>query len=351
MLGAFYLAVRCDGAGARTRLALGAVLGLSLLHHRMIVFAVPGIALWLWTGTAAKDRLKVAGHVAAGAVLGAIPFVVLCAVASRSPPPGTADTLRWWFEDVFMGGERNAQFILDEGKKGLGTSAAYLAKWFVFNLPGPALVLGVAGFFASSRRVALFLATEAAAHVWFPLRYDWTGDQYTFLIPLYPVFGIAAGMAVARLEERRGPAAATWAAASAAAAPLALYLVLGLTPLATRVFPGLTQDAARRTLVPVRTGDRWSRDWCAERLARVPQGAVLHADWGDGQVYRYLQESEGLRRDVKVEIWIRDLVVGDGRGEEWVSVLPFTTEPPKKVARAVPRLEPRGDGLFRVKPE
>src|SRR5207244_988723 len=41
MLGAILLAIASDSDGARARIALGAVLGLSLLHHRMIVFTVP----------------------------------------------------------------------------------------------------------------------------------------------------------------------------------------------------------------------------------------------------------------------------------------------------------------------
>lgn len=351
LLGSMLLAVASDTGGARTRLALGAVLGLAMLHHRMIVFAVPGLFLWVWTGTAAKERVRAAGEVACGAVLGAVPFVVLCAVASRTPPAGTESPFWWWFRDVFMGGDRNADFLLGTGRKGLAASALYLGRWLVFNLPGPALVLAAAGFASGGRRAALLLGAEAAAHLWFPVQYDWTGDQYTFLIPLYPVLAVAAGIGVGRIEERGRRGLAVGAAAAAGLAPVVLYAVLGFTALGPRALPGLTEAAARATIVPVRAGDRTPRDRCAARLASLPQGARLHADWGDGQVYLYLQEAEGLRRDVKVDVWNTTIRLGDGSGEEWLSMLPFTREPPKAVAAVLARLEPRGDGLFRVRPK
>jgi hypothetical protein len=348
MLAAMLLAVAADEGRPRTRVALGVVLGLSLLHHRMIAFSVPGIVWWMWTGVAAKERARAALEVVGGALLGAVPFVVLCVVASRTPPADVTNRAWWWFEDVFMGGERNAGFLLGAGRKGLAASATYLGRWLVFNLPGPALALAAYGFATAGRRVAVFLGLLAVANAWFPLRYDWTGDQYTFLIPLYPVLALAAGVGVGRIVERRGARAASWAIGLAAAVPLVLYGALGLTDLGARALPGLTPEAARSTLVPVKSFDRTSRDWCAERLARLPRGAFLHADWGDGQIYRYLQETAGMRPDVSVDVWNVHVRVGDGSGEEWLSVLPFTRALPKAVAEVRDRLEPRGDGLFRV---
>ncbi len=350
MLCAILLAIASDTGSVRTRVALGAVLGLSLLHHRMIVFAVPGLVLWTWTGTPARERLRAFLQVAAGAALGAVPFVVLCAVASRTPPEGEASPFWWWFRDVFMGGDRNADFLLGAGRKGAAASALYLGRWLVFNLPGPALLLAVFGFASAGRRIALLLGAEAVAHVWFPMQYDWTGDQYTFLIPLYPILALAAAVGVGRLVERGSRRLAAAATIASALAPVALYGILGFTPLGPRALPGLTEEAARSTIVPVRTGDRTSRDWCAARLAALPPGARLHADWGDGQVYLYVQEAQRLRRDVTVNVWNTTIRLGDGAGEEWVSVLPFTREPPKAVAAVMDRLDSRGDGLFRVRP-
>lgn len=351
MLAAIVLAIRSDAGGARTRVALGVVLGLSLLHHRMIAFTVPGLVLWTWTGAAAGRRLRALGEVALGAALGAVPFVVLCVAASRTPPPDVPSAAWWWIQDVFLGGERNAGFVLGAGRKGFGESAAYLGRWIVFNLPGPALALAFAGFFVAGRRVALFLGVLAACHAWFPLRYDWTGDQYTFLVPLYPVLALAAAVAVGRIAEKRGPRAAGVAAAASAASPLALYGVLAFTSLGASALPGLTPDAVRATILPVRSGDRFPRDWCARRLDSLPPNALLHCDWGDGELYLYLQRAEGLRRDVTVEVWNTTIRLGDGAGEEWLSVLPFTRELPKPVAAVRRRLEPRGDGLFRVAPQ
>lgn len=349
MLGAILLAVVADAGGAKARYAVGVVLGLSLLHHRMIVFTVPGLALWMWTGTPAKERLRGIGHVVVGGLVGAIPFVVLCVVASRSPPAGVENRAVWWFKDVFMGGEENAQYMTGDGKKGLVGSAVYLARFVVLSLPGPALLLAAAGFAAAGRRVALCLGVLVAANCWFPLRYDWTGDQYTFLIPLYPLLAVAAGVAVGRIRETRGARTAALATAGVVLAPVVVYAGCAFTSLGGRLLPGLRPEAARTFFWPVRMGDSRSRDWCAERLAGLPPNARLHADWGDGEVYLYLQAAQGLRRDVTIEVWNKDVVLGDGRGEEWLSMLPFTREPPAPVAKVLARLEPRGDGLFRVK--
>ena len=349
LLAALLVAVLADSGGVRARWALGAVLGLSLLHHRMIVFAIPGIVWWMWTGVPAGQRGRAVRDVLFGVLAGALPFVVLCLLKSRSPPPETASRVWWWFEDVFMGGERNASFVLGEGRKGMLASAVYLGRWLVFNLPGPALLLAVAGFLRAPRRAGAFLGVLTLASAWFPLRYDWTGDQYTFLIPRYPVLAIAAGIAVARAAERR-PRLAAALLASVAAAPLLLYGVLAGTDLGPRTFPGLSPSAARDMLWPPRTGDREPLEWSAERLRALPPAAHLHADWGDGQVFLYLQEARGLRPDVRVEVWNWKIKLGDGSGEEWVSALPFQRELPKAVAAVRDRLEPRGDGLFRVKP-
>lgn len=348
LVGALLLALAADGGSARPRVALGVLLGLSLLHHRMIAFAVPALAWWVVTGAPRGGRLRALAQVAAGGVAGAVPFAVLCVSASREPPEDAA-AFAWWFRDVFLGGERNADLMLG-GKKGLGESALYLAQWVVFNLPGPALLLAGAGFLAAGRRVAVLLALLVVAHAWFPLRYDWTGDQYSFLLPLYPVLGIAAGVAVGAIERRRGAGAARLAFGAVALAPPALYVLLAATPLAERALPRLTPSEARARLLPVRTGDTSPRDLCARRLASVPPGATLHADWGDGQVYLYLQAAEGLRRDVTVRVWNTTIRLDDGSGEEWLSVLPFTRELPAPVAAVRARLDPRGDGLYRVLP-
>lgn len=351
LAGAVLCAVVADGGSTRARFAVGALLGLSLLHHRLMAFAVPGLVLWVVTGAPAGRRVRAFGEVVLGALAGAVPFAILCIVAPRTPPAGVEGGFGWWFRDVFMGGDQNAAFVMGAGSKGLASSAWYVARWLVFNLPGPALALAVLGLVAAPRRIGASLAVLVAAGLWFPLRYDWTGDQYTFLVPLYPVLAIAAALGLARLERTRGPRATACVALACAAAPVVLYGVVAWTGLAGRLLPGLTPDAARRTALPTHTGDRTPEMWCRARLAALPPGAHLHADWGDGQVCLYLQESEGLRRDVRIDVWNVSIRLGDGRGEEWVSALPFTKELPHAVREALPRLEPKGDGLFRVRPQ
>jgi hypothetical protein len=314
-----------------------------------MAFAVPGLLLWVVTGAPQGRRVRAFGEVAAGALAGAVPFAVLCLAAPPVPPTGAEGGIGWWFRDVFMGGEQNASFVLGDGRKGLAASAVYLGRWVLFNLPGPALALAAFGLLSAPRRIATSLAVLVAAGIWFPLRYDWTGDQYAFLTPLYPVLALAAALGVARIERSGGPRAAAGAAIACAAAPVLLYGLLAWTGLAARLLPGLTPEAARSAVLPTHTGDRTPETWCRARLAALPAGARLHADWGDGQVYLYLQEAEGLRRDVQVVVWNVAIRLGGDRGEEWVSALPFTRAVPRPVREVLPRLEPKGDGLFRVR--
>jgi hypothetical protein len=353
-LAALVVAVDYDGSSRRHRVLLGAILGLSLLHHRIIAFSVPGIAAWTWIRTPAPARWRAARDTLVGFLLGAVPFAVLCAVASRSPPADCTNPVTWWFEDVFLGGEQNAAFMLVEQHKTLAQSAAYLGRWLAFNLPGPGLALAGYGFVAARRSAPrgtlTLLALLVAANLWFPLRYDWTGDQYSFLVPLYPVLAIAAGIGAGRIAAVRGAAPAAVCALACAAAPVALYCVLALTPLGERAFPGLNASAVRTLCLPVRAADTSARDVCRSRIGSLPRDAVLHCDWGDGQVYLYLQEREGLRPDVEVRIWYRSVRTGAPQGrEEWVSVLPFTRAMPQVLAPVADRLEPAGDGLFRVR--
>ena len=58
-----------------------------------------------------------------------------------------------------------------------------------------------------------------------------------------------------------------------------------------------------------------------------------------------------MRRDVTVRIFVDKIVFPDADGrEQWLSVLPLTRDLPRRVAPVRERLEPMGNGLYRVRP-
>lgn len=349
------LTLDAAGGSRRARVALGVVAGLSLLHHRMIAFAGPGVVACLVAGlwrVPAADRVRRLLEIAAGFVAGVLPFVILCVVASRAPPEGTTDPAAWWFRDVFMGGDANAEHVLGAGKRSTAANALYLVRWIGFCIPGPGLVLAAAGFLRllrTRRDHALLFGLLLPVHLVFPLRYDWTGDQFAFLTPVYPILALLAAAGVPALADRFGARAAVRTGVAAIVIPPALYVALAWTPLGDVVFPGRTPEARERLVAPWHADERPATTRGRPLLSGLPQGALLHCDWGDGQVFRYLQIVEGLRTDVEVRIWYGTMRPG-GAASEWVAALPGRTPLPRAVEAVKDRLVPAGDGLYELKP-
>jgi hypothetical protein len=363
LLGAILLALlvtsRETARSPRAQIAFGALLGLSFLHHRMAAFAVPAFAVQqalLLRGPAAERPLRrPLGRMALGFAVGVLPFAVLCAVASRSPPPATQSPALWWFRDVFLGGDQNAAHLFGGGRRGVVGNALYIGKWLAYDLPGPALLLAGWGLARlvrdrARRADAWLFALLLPILVVFPFRYDWTGDQFSFLVPLCVVATPLVAVGVAALETRRGPRAARAALAAVVAAPLLVSVAIAFTPAGERLLPGLDADARRLLAFPVRAGHDAPERLGRARLAALPQDAVLHADWGDGQVYLYLQDVERVRPDVTVRIWYgaRPRLLGGAR-EEWLAEMPGFREPSAALRSVRELLEPRGDGLWRVR--
>ena len=324
----------------------------SLLHHRMAFFAAPGLLVWLLAGAPPGTRWRSLGRATAGFALGAIPFIALCVVASRSAPSDADNPALWWIKDVFMGGDSNAGFLLGAGRKTALESGVYLGKWLIFNLPGVTLLVAGWGFLrahrAAGKGVAVALWVLVATHLVFPFRYDWTGDQYAFLVPLYPIasLGVALGIGHLELAGRRGLARVM--TGLVIVAPTTLYVFLGSTSFGPQLLPGLEEAAARKFFLPIRLSDHEPEVWCRNNMLRLPNAAVVHCQWGDGKVYQYLQQVEGLRLDLKFEIWFGDKIPLRHvfQIDEWVSVAPGRVELPPQVRATIDRLEDRGGGLF-----
>lgn len=354
---ALLLAVREAPHARGARLAFGALVGISFLHHRMTAFALPGLAVYLWIALrrapAAVCALRRAADIAVGLAAGLLPFVVLCFAASRSPPPGADGGLAWWFNDVFLGGDQNAQHLLGSGSKSVVQNLAYVTKWIVYDLAGPALVLAAWGFVRAARRDAAdawMFGVLLLLHLVFPFRYDWTGDQFSFLIPFFVTAAPLVAEGAAGVRERWGRGAERAAVAGTVAVPAALALVLAFTPLGARLVPGLAPEARRLLVLPIRAGDDRPGATCRARLGALPAGVRLHADWGDGQVYLYLQAVERLRTDVEVSIWYGrgPALLRDGR-DEWVSAMPGALAVPDAIRSLGDAVEPRTEGLWQAR--
>ncbi|MCE9636393.1 MAG: glycosyltransferase [Planctomycetes bacterium] len=292
------------------RFALGAMLGLSFLHHRMTAFAAPGIAVLAFAGRREPEDLRglrgLLVDLLVGFGIGIVPFAVLCATASRPAPPDAGNAFAWWFSDIFLGGGKNAEHLFGSGKRTFGGNLAYVGRWVVYNLPGPALGLAGWGILRLRRlRPVAFWAflVFLPLHLAFPFRYDWTGDQFSFLVPVYVLAALLVAVGVAGVEARWGSRCAKWAAAATGLAPACVAVVLAFTSVGERAFPAITRAARIGLVLPLRAGDTSPRDVCRRNLDRLPVGAVLHTDWGDGQVYLYLQRVDHLREDVEIRIW------------------------------------------------
>ena len=355
---AILLALHAGGGNPAACMRVGLVLGVSTLHHRLIYFAVPGLMLWLWTTTPRDMRMRCFLRWGLGLLIGALPFALLCIFNSRTPPPGTENPAWWWVQDVFLGGTSNARAIMGEGKTSAVRSAVYLVQFIGLNLPGPALLLAGYGLVVvrkyCGKRVAWPLWTLAFLHLVFPFRYDWTGDQYAFLVPLYPVLALAVAIAVGRIGELRGPRLAAGAAWACALAPPIVYATLAFTSLGEAALPRVSRDWARAYFLPIRLGDRAPETFGERVLSRMEGGDLLHAGWGDGMVFRYLQEVEGAAPGVRIKLWFRDqLNLHDHvERQEYVSVYPRNAQLPSPVQRVRSRLEPvdgmAEERLFRV---
>jgi hypothetical protein len=357
LLLALFLAATSCAASRRARIAFGFLLGFSFLHHRMTAFAVPGLAAIVLAGALRRPDARglrgLVADVAVGLAPGLIPFAVLCVAASRAPPPGTDATFGWWFADVFLGGEENTRHLFGAGVRSFGGNVVYVLRWIVYCLPPPALVLAALGLrrlVAARRDEAWGYALLLPLLLLFPFRYDWTGDQFSFLIPVYVVAAPLVAVGVAAVAARWGRRAAAVAAVSTGAVPAAVALLLAFTPLGSRLFPGLDDEARRVLVLPVRMGHERPRTFALANLERVPQGALLHADWGDGQVYRYLQQVDHVREDVEVRIWYGARPDLGRRDVEFLSAMPGRKGGAPVVLRLGNRLEDLGGGLHRVRP-
>ncbi len=332
-------------APSRSRaLIAGALMGTALLHHRvasaLILVAPLAIAL-----TTPRDQMRAALRDAA---IGCVPGIVVTALLVSAAAPGGLD--RSFVRSWLIGAPSNATFLL-RPIASLGERIAYVVKWIAFDTAGIVAVLGVLGLPAFVRRLgrrrAVCVGALVALSLAMPLQFDGVGDRHVFLVALYPVVAVSAGCAVQALNSGR---ARMTAAAAVLVVPLVVFGVAASRPVAPRLLPGLTRDAATEFLLPIRCDSAGSSAWAREVLRIVPDGQIVHAEWGAAAALELVQRLDGVRPDVTV---VRGLPSGDalaeaGEGGAWCAMMPIWADPRSRLPSAAASTVAGSEWVFHV---
>ncbi len=353
LLGALTAATAVAALAARRyptlELGAGALAGLAASHHRAALVLIPLGALWLSAAAASSRRRIAAFRFTVGVLLGCVPLFILVAMeASRDP----STPLTVLLHKVVFGAARNADLFF-ASERSLSASLVYVAKWLVFNLPGPALAAVAIGWACVARdhgrRAALGVGVVLASLSVLPLRFDGVGDRYALIVPLYPLVALLAGIGVQQVASRR----TGWGigmAVSCALAPMAVYMALGATDLGPRVLPRLRAAAATEFFIPSRWGAMGSSIWARETLDAIPIGGTIFAEWGAGGALDYARRIDGIRVDVRV---VRHMPasaspVGVGTANSFVALTPIWSDESARLATTGVRAERVGPSLYRL---
>ena len=302
----FQLGLLLLALGARHRPAeavtLGLLAGLSLNHHRLVLAGLVPLLLWLFLVTPMDRRRALTGRVLSGLAVGAIPLLVLCVLAppsSLTPPQGVSPW-RHWFDRALLGGSWSAGLLEAGAGKPLAANVAYTLRTVAFCFPSPALLLAPLGLFSllrARRATGVLLTLLLVAFGAAGMRFGWTGDQYSFLLPLQPLVAILAGAGLALLP---GRSVATQLLAASLLLPVPVYAGLAHGPPGELLLPRAGPTLRAELLWPGKAGYDLPERWCRARLTEVENDALLVSQWGEGTVFEYLIEIDGLRPDVGV---------------------------------------------------
>ena len=269
--------------------------------HPLALTFVPGFAVLVLGTRAPRDRLAIPVLAVTGLILAAYVF-------QRS----TSLTGTGFSASEFVAGLRSVT------PRRFALWAGFLGYQFLALLP-----LALTGLVATWRKdpvLGLFSVLAYVGSISFGFAFP-VADYYVFYIPSYllVVFWIAQGARA--LWERMGrPRAFGPALLALALLPIPVYATVpgileraGTSPVPVRTIP--YRDNLRFFLDPPLNGDQGARRFGEEVFAALPESAAVLADWTPFQVFRYLQEVEGRRRDVVLE----EIMVPGGQAR-WVRV-------------------------------
>ncbi|HUX76927.1 MAG TPA: DUF2723 domain-containing protein [Anaerolineae bacterium] len=295
-----------ESRSPRTLELAALIYGLSLTHHRTMIFFLPSSLLFVWLTD--RSVFRKARFLITLLALVAVPQVLYLYIPWRAPvtpylhvelaPDRTLslyDNTLGGFLGFVMGemfrGELGVQAPLLEG---LSSATELLLRQF--GLAGVALgvvglvrlVLGLAGL--PARSTLALLGLSYAALLGFTLVYN-VGDIHVFYTPSYIIFALWIAVGMAWLVDVVRSAGHGGFSVSRRAGYYLLLALLALLPLSAfwNNYPSV--DKSR---------DYRAREWAEEILAQpIPQGAILVSnDRNEITPLLYLPHVEGQRPDL-----------------------------------------------------
>lgn len=287
-------------------LALVALLnGLGVSNHNlaMLMWPVYGVMAvrWWWAWGAVRWR---AIAVAAGALaVGMLPVLALCVDDYL-----THGNVRTTVESFLFGHYGSKVTNVSNVGALFGRAVAMTA----LSFPTPVIFLLFPGLVVLRRVVKApigwVIIGSTIAHGLFAVRYD-VPDQHTFLLPTYVLFAMLAAVGMDAVFDRcRAKTVVIVVGLLSMVGPL-VYATA--PPVLKRFAPDLR---APKRNVPYRDRFTWfyhpwrcgydgTERFARETLVSLPQGAWLVVDTTLSPPLNYLQVSESLRRDVRLESW------------------------------------------------
>jgi len=295
-----------ESRSPRTLQLAALVYGLSLTHHRTMIFFLPPALLFVWLTD--RSVFRKARFLLGLLALVAVPQVLYLYIPWRAPltpylhvelaPDRTLNL----YDNTLGGFVRFAMGEMFRGELGVraplleGLTAAAVLLLRQFGLAGVALgVLGlvrlVLGLASPTVRSSLaLLGLSCLAMVGFTLVYN-VGDIHVFYTPSYIIFALFMGVGMAWLVDVVRSAGHGLFAVGRRAGYYTLFALLALLPVTAfwANYPGVD-----------RSGDLEARAWAEEVLAQpLPQGAILVSnDRNEITPLLYLQHVEGQRPDL-----------------------------------------------------
>jgi hypothetical protein len=254
------------------------------------------LAILLLPGRPARP-LSLALRVAAGTLLGAVPYLLLFFHTYSGPlAHSVADALFGTFTPHLPG----------QGIPHLPRLLLYELRFLILDFAGPQLLLLGIGI-AALRRHTLPPAVPlglVAAGVVAPLLFPHVGDRFVLLLPAVVAGALLAGLGYEAVSQRLPVRALrVGLLLLVLGSPPALYGALASSRLLSSI--GLFRHAAahqsRAFLWPGKSGETDADHFGRTVLARLPANATVYSGWADGEVLRYLMVREGLRPDVILE--------------------------------------------------
>ena len=261
----------------------------ALLNHVMILASGLGLAAIALSADPARRRLLLVPVIAA-ALVG---IVALGVAAARGVPVLS-------LVEAALSYRPRLPSLRDTALLG-----GYLL--YQFPLVLPFALIGLVALWRRERGLTMALALLYGANVLLMLfRHHpamYVRDQYIFFLPSYvPVaLLIGVGAAVARERLKR------LAIGALVAAPLVVYPLVSVTAgaLATRLAPARQlpgRDPVGYYLLPPKLGYMGARHFADRTYAALERDAVLVSDWLPYQTLLYVQQVEGVRPDVRLEM-------------------------------------------------